>query len=31
MATILRCPDRLTAKQRRATTTLYLAGPFDDA
>jgi hypothetical protein len=30
MATILRAPDRLTAKQRRATTTLFLAGPFED-
>lgn len=30
MATILTAPDRLTAAQRRTTTTLYLAGPFDD-
>lgn len=30
MATILRAPDRLTTAQRRATTTLYLAGPFED-
>lgn len=29
MATILTAPNRLTAAQRR-TTTLYLAGPFDD-
>jgi hypothetical protein len=31
MPTILRAPDRLTSAQRRATTTLYLAGPFEDA
>jgi hypothetical protein len=31
MATVLRAPDRLTAAQKRTTTTLYLAGPFDDA
>ena len=31
MATILQAPGRLTTAQRRATTTLYLAGPFDDA
>ncbi len=30
MATILTAPNRLTAAQRRTTTTLYLAGPFDD-
>lgn len=30
MATILRVPDRLTPAQRKATTTLFLAGPFDD-
>ncbi len=30
MPTILRAPQRLTAKQRKATTTLFLAGPFDD-
>ena len=30
MATILRAPDRLTAAQKKATTTLFLAGPFDD-
>lgn len=30
MATILHAPDRLTATQKRATTTLYLAGPFED-
>ena len=30
MPTILRAPERLTAAQRRATTTLFLAGPFDD-
>jgi len=29
MATILRAPNRLTAAQRKATTTLYLAGPFE--
>lgn len=27
--TILRAPDRLTAKERKVTTTLFLAGPFD--
>lgn len=30
MATLLTVPTRLTAEQRRTTTTLYLAGPFDD-
>lgn len=30
MSTILRAPDRLTAAQKKATTTLFLAGPFDD-
>ena len=30
MTTILRAPDRLAAAQRKATTTLFLAGPFDD-
>lgn len=30
MATLLRAPDRLTAAQRKATTTLFLAGPFDE-
>lgn len=30
MPTILRAPDRLTAAQKKATATLYLAGPFDD-
>lgn len=30
MATILTAPQRLTAAQKRSTTTLYLAGPFDD-
>mgnify|MGYP006379547571 CR=1 FL=1 len=30
MATILRAPDRLTAAARRATTTVFLAGPFED-
>lgn len=30
MATILTAPNRLTAAQRRTTTMLYLAGPFDD-
>lgn len=29
-ATTLRAPDRLTAAQRMATTTLYLAGTFDE-
>lgn len=31
MVTILRAPDRLTAAQRTTTTTLYLAGAFDDS
>jgi hypothetical protein len=30
MATILRAPERLTAAQKKSTTTLYLAGPFED-
>lgn len=30
MVTILRAPNRLTAAQKQSTTTLYLAGPFDD-
>lgn len=30
MATILKAPARLTAAQRKTTTTLYLAGPFED-
>ena len=30
MATILRAPGRLTAAQKKATTTLFLAGPFED-
>lgn len=30
MATILTAPNRLTAAAKRTTTTLYLAGPFDD-
>jgi Nucleoside 2-deoxyribosyltransferase like len=30
MPTILRAPNRLTAEQKRSTTTLYLAGPFED-
>jgi hypothetical protein len=30
MATILTAPNRLTAAQKRTTTTLYLAGPFND-
>jgi hypothetical protein len=30
LAAILRAPDRLTAAQRKATTTLFLAGPFED-
>lgn len=30
MATVLHAPARLTAAQRRTTTTLYLAGPFED-
>jgi hypothetical protein len=29
VATILRAPDRLTAAERKAAVTLYLAGPFD--
>lgn len=29
MSTILRAPERLTAAQKKATTTLFLAGPFD--
>jgi hypothetical protein len=28
--TILRAPDRLTTAQKKATTTLFLAGPFED-
>lgn len=31
MPNILTAPARLSAAQRKATTTLYLAGPFDDA
>ncbi|MBL8776704.1 MAG: nucleoside 2-deoxyribosyltransferase domain-containing protein [Acidimicrobiales bacterium] len=31
MATILRAPERLTAAQKKATTTLFLAGPFEEA
>lgn len=30
MATILTAPNRLTAAAKRTTTTMYLAGPFDD-
>lgn len=30
MPTILRAPGRLTAAEKKAATTLYLAGPFDD-
>ena len=30
MATILRAPNHLTAKEKKVTPTLYLAGPFDD-
>jgi hypothetical protein len=30
MSTILRAPERLTAAQKKATTTLFLAGPFGD-
>jgi hypothetical protein len=30
MATMLVAPERLTAAQKRVTTTLYLAGPFED-
>jgi hypothetical protein len=30
MATIVRAPERLTAAQKRTTTRLYLAGPFED-
>jgi hypothetical protein len=30
VATILRAPDRLTTAPRTATTTLFLACPFDD-
>ena len=29
MATILRAPEGLTAKQRKAVVSLFLAGPFD--
>lgn len=29
MPTILRAPERLTTAQKKATTTLFLAGPFD--
>ena len=31
MATIQRAPDRLTAAQKKTTTTLFLAGPFEEA
>ncbi len=31
MSTILKAPNRLTAAERKATTTLYLAGPFEDS
>lgn len=30
MATILRAPERLTAAQRKTTTTVFLAGPFGE-
>jgi len=30
MPTILKAPTHLTAAQKKTTTTLYLAGPFDD-
>lgn len=30
MATILRAPERLTAAQKKAATTLFLAGPFEE-
>ncbi len=30
MPTILHAPDRLTATQKKTTTTLFLAGPFDE-
>jgi hypothetical protein len=30
MPTILTAPNRLTAAQRRSTTTVFLAGPFED-
>jgi len=30
VATVLRAPERLSAAQRKAATTLYLAGPFDE-
>lgn len=30
MSTILRAPERLTAAQKKVTTTLFLAGPFDE-
>lgn len=30
MASVLRAPERLSAAARRTTTTLYLAGPFED-
>ena len=30
MATIQRAPEQLTAKQKKAITTLFLAGPFGD-
>jgi uncharacterized membrane-anchored protein len=31
VSTILKAPNRLTAAERKATTTLYLAGPFEDS
>ena len=31
LATIQRAPDRLTAAQKKATTTVFLAGPFEEA
>lgn len=30
MATILQAPDRLTSAQKKAATTVFLAGPFDE-
>jgi len=30
MATVLRAPARLSAAPRKSTTTLFLAGPFED-
>ncbi|MFN8025783.1 MAG: nucleoside 2-deoxyribosyltransferase domain-containing protein [Acidimicrobiia bacterium] len=30
MATIIKAPEGLTAKEKKVTTTLFLAGPFED-